>query len=99
MRTTAQIKPFALPIDFQIFTCGNGVNQFHFEGFAFFLEQRAHIIACPNLFGEWLVTHNDFSHLGFDHRKIFRRKRDFTIEVIVKTILDHRTNCHLCIGP
>ena len=99
MRATAQVKPVALLVNFQIFTGRNGVDEFNLEGLAFGFEQAANIVALPNFLGKRLVARDDLAHLGLDRRKIIGGKGLFAVKIVVKSVLDHRSNRDLRLGP
>ncbi len=92
MRTATQIEPVALPVDFQILICRNGLDEFDLEGLARFFEMGNRLIAAPDFPHESFVLRNDLAHFLFDRRKIFGREGLGAEEIVIEAIVDHRTD-------
>ncbi len=99
MRPAAQVEPVALVVNLDRFVARNGVDQFDLEGLALVAEYLFGFLARPDFLGERLVARDDLTHLLFDRGKVFRRERLVAEEVVVETVLDHRTDRDLGARP
>ena len=95
VRAAAEVEPVALLVDRDFLVGGNGVDQFDFEGLAMGLEPGLGLIAGPFLAHDGFVGGDDLAHLLFDRREIVGRKRLGAIEIVIKTVFDHRADRHL----
>src|SRR5690606_28777440 len=95
MRATAEVEPFALPIDLDLFVLRNGVDELDLELLALLAEVGFGLLAAPDLLLERLVALDDLAHPRFDLRQIVRMERLVAEEVVIKAVLDHRPDGHL----
>jgi len=78
---------------------GNGVDELDLEQLALVAEHAFGLLARPNLLGEGFVAGDDLAHLLLDGFEILRGERLVAEEVVVKAVLDHRTDGDLGPGP
>ncbi len=98
MRAAAKVEKIAFPVQGDFLILRNRSDDFRFIGFALRLEKSHGLVARPFFPNHFFVFSCQFSHLFLDFFEIFRRKRAFVREVVIKTIVDHRTNGDLRIG-
>ena len=99
VRTAAEIEPFALLVDLQVFAGGDRVDEFDLEDLALVAEELLGVIARPELLCERRVLGDDLAHLLFDLRNVFRLERLLLGEVVEEAVVDHRADGHLGAGP
>ncbi len=56
------------------------------------VEDLLRLVAGPDLLGEGGAAIDDLLHLGFDPGELFLAERRVALEVVVKAVLDHRTD-------
>ena len=69
------------------------------ERLALFLEEALGLVARHHCLREWLVARDDLAHALLDRREILRGERLGAVEIVVETVLDHRTDRHLSVRP
>ena len=99
MRTAAQIEPVALLVDFQRLVFRNGVDQLDLVVLTFVGEHFLGLVARPDFLGEGPIPRDDLLHLFLDDGQVFRREWLVAREVVIETVLDHRTDGHLRARP
>ena len=99
VRAAAEVEPVALAVDLQILARRDRVDQLDLEGLLLVGEQRAHVLALPDLLGEGRIARNDLAHLRLDLREVLGRERRLAEEVVVESVLDHRADGHLRVRP
>jgi len=99
VRATAEVKPLALFVDFQILTSGNGVDQLDLELFALGGKNPLGLLARPHLFAERGATADNLDHFLFDGAQIILGKRLIAEKIIVKPVFNHRADGDLGSGP
>src|SRR5210317_1188962 len=92
MRPTAKINEITLLIESDGLIGRNRLNQFYFERLVILFIESHRLIARPDIADNWLVTVNDLMHPLFNGGKIIFAKGRFTMEIIIESIFDRRTN-------
>ena len=99
MRAAAQILPVAMPIHANGLIFGDHADQFDLVGLVVVLIEPYRPGAIPQLGPDRIALVDDLAHLRFDRTQILGREGLFAVEIIVKTVLDHRADGYLDVGP
>ena len=99
MRAAAEVGPVALVVELDLLVGRNGVDQLDLERLALPLEEALGRVAAHRRLHERPVARDDLAHALLDRREILGGERDRTEEVVIETVLDHRADRHLRVGP
>ena len=96
MRAAAKIDKITLLIESDGLISRNCLDQFYLERLIIFFIESHRFIARPDIADNWLVTVNNLMHPFFNAGKIIFAKGLFTMEIIIESIFDCRTDRDLC---
>src|SRR5579871_847357 len=96
MRAATEIVPVAVIVDRDFFLRRQITDQLGLVMFADLLEVADGLITRPDSAASRQVTRDNLMHPRFDLRQIVGMERLLAGEVIVKTVLDRRTDRDLC---
>ena len=98
MWAAAKINEITLLIESDGLIGRNRLDQFYFERLVILFIESHRFIARPDIADNWLVTVNNLMHPLFNAGKIIFAKGRFTMEIIIESIFDRRTDRDLCFG-
>ncbi len=92
MRSAAQILPSSLTVQADRLVRGNGRDDFGLVVLAELFEVCDGGVARQNAAMHLEILGRDLGHALFDGDQVLGRKRPLVREIVIKAILDHRTN-------
>ena len=95
MRPAAHIEPLPLAVNRNRFAFRNGLDDFHLVVLTDFGKDPDRLIPAPDLAPDGKIPLHDHMHAILDLLQVFGRERFVTREIIVKAILDRRTDGNL----
>ena len=100
MRTTTHIDVFFVVIQARERVFRNVlVENFHFIGFAAGFKSIPRFLPANVFLHYVVVSFGQLQHPLFKLLQIFLRQAVFHIHIVIKAVVDSRTDCHLCIRP
>ena len=93
MRAGAEIDKFSLLIKADLRIFRQIPDQFHLIRFFPLFHISDRLIAGKRKPGKGMSFLDDLFHLRFDLVQIFRRKSAFTVDIIIKSVFDRRSDC------
>ncbi len=99
VRTAAKIEPVALVVDLQILTLGDRIDQLELVALALVGKHLLGTSTIPDFPGKRPVSQDNFPHFLLDYGEIVRCEGLFPGEIVIKSVLDHRSDRDLRVRP
>ena len=98
MRAATQVFEGSLSVQRDVFVGGNAGDDFSLVMLAQPLEIIDGFVARQHPTHHWLVFDSQFGHLFFNGYQVLGGERPLVTEIIIKAVLDHRTDGDLGVG-
>ena len=95
MRPSTEIDKSPLAIEAYTLTGGDTGNDFRLVLLAYTAKKGRRLITIPLFAGNLVILNDLLAHARFDGLEISRCKRTLIRKIIIKPVLDYRTNRHL----
>ena len=95
VRAPAQVDEIALAVQGHLLVGGQVADDLGLELLALLEEEGDRFVAVPDFTADVFVTAHDLLHALFDRTQVVRGKGRFPVEVVIKAVLDGRTDGHL----
>ena len=97
MRSRTKVREFPLTEEAQFRILRQIADQLHLIRLALFLHEPDGFLSWKRIAFELEVFLDDFLHLRLDGGDILVRKRGITVKIVIKAVLDRRTDRKLCL--